>query len=834
MRGHGIPATSSTCDPARAVQVALPLCVDVLPLTSTRRGCAHQWVASAWRQPAFWHRDADARKAGVVAAGAVALVPFGRRSSRRRKLGFCTHSRGWQHCRSSGTESALGPTAVSGVRHVQWRDKKGIDTEEFLATFEGREPLVVGRAAPALAAAPRMRQLVSVAENLGNMVRVQHPEAHQRKRDDPLHVRFTIPETGTPILIAAHAVGGNLTYVVSSEDMLDDMDVNGYLSLPDQVSSEDILDEVVPASMRARKRFSLLVAAPAAGSALRRDAVTHSHCILALSGSFQLRMLSSEVTAESVGAFVGDLGCGVAQLDLFSEEFSANRPQVEVWHADVSEGAGVLIPPGWWHQLLSTKDLAVVAEAAYLTEDSAPYILQELRKWLCEPPPKVKEGIVVADPVEELVATCARVVAGRPPDGHIGVGGWPFPLSCLRLGGARIDDARLDVDGFNAVLRRLLERYPAFVFGGVALPSDAPLWRPEELEAFVASRGFLAPQRRFPQGPRRGPPLRLREWLWMPILNAGPSDWRPAGDAPRVIWMYWSQGPGSLRGFRRLCVHSWRVQNPGWQLVILDKRSVLDYVDASELPERYEDLESAQRADALRLALLARYGGVWADVATLCIRPLDEWVWKQVAEGDHPRGLGAFYLACFGAQPGASCEYVENWFLAARRGHPLVIAWRDVHKAGWRDAVSRFDFAQGPLFRDLDLSYISIEEHRTWLTMHICFKKLIDDYPDMRRIWAEEMLLLRADNGAMEWMGDVNASSDEDCARQWVFTKDDAWADRVLTRAPMLKFIGGPAGALQNQPVEHLIGRDNCLARVLAGALPRGPNDSASGAAAVP
>jgi len=309
------------------------------------------------------------------------------------------------------------------------------------------------------------------------------------------------------------------------------------------------------------------------------------------------------------------------------------------------------------------------------------------------------------------------------------------------------------------------------------------------------------------------------------VTELGPSRWRPSGDAPRVIWMYWSSGAASLTGFRRLCVHTWRVQNPTWQVVILDKYSALDYVDPSELPERYENLESAQQADSLRLALLARYGGVYTDVATLCLRPLEEWVWQEVAEAQRPRGFGAFYLACFGAQPGVSCEYVENWFLAARRGNPLVSAWRDMHMAGWRDASSRFDFALSPLFRDLDLSYISIEEHRTWLTMHICFKKLIDEDPEMRRLWAEEMLLLRADDGAMKWMGEVDASSDEDCARRWVFTDDDAWADDVLATAPMLKFIGGPAQALQSQPVEHLVGRNNCLVRVLAGALPCSPDD---------
>lgn len=32
---------------------------------------------------------------------------------------------------------------------------------------------------------------------------------------------------------------------------------------------------------------------------------------------------------------------------------------------------------------------------------------------------------------------------------------------------------------------------------------------------------------------------------------------------------------------------------------------------------------------------------------------------------------------------------VENWFLAARRQHPLIVAWRDLYNAGWEHARRR-------------------------------------------------------------------------------------------------------------------------------------------------
>ena len=34
---------------------------------------------------------------------------------------------------------------------------------------------------------------------------------------------------------------------------------------------------------------------------------------------------------------------------------------------------------------------------------------------------------------------------------------------------------------------------------------------------------------------------------------------------------------------------------------------------------------------------------------------------------------------------------VENWFLAARANHPLVLAWRDLYNTGW-EGVRRGSF----------------------------------------------------------------------------------------------------------------------------------------------
>ncbi|CAK9053977.1 Glycosyltransferase afumC (Fumihopaside A biosynthesis cluster protein C) [Durusdinium trenchii] len=424
-----------------------------------------------------------------------------------------------------------------------------------------------------------------------------------------------------------------------------------------------------------------------------------------------------------------------------------------------------------------------MAVKPYLSEAMVP----PLQRLLCATDLLVKEDTTMSE-ILRLLGLQLRV------------GAWPFwPASTP--------------DGsFQDRRRRALEEQPGFVYSGQALPADADLWSKDELQSFIATGGFIQPRRRRLRLPRDAVPRtaapQLREWLEIPLDQGDLSI--PSEDAPKVIWMYWAQGSKQLNGFRRLCVHTWQVQNPDWKIKILEKETVARFIEPSELPRCYEELPAAQQSDALRLALLAKYGGVYTDVATICLRPLEDWLWGSMSDGTLEQGLGAWYLACFGMEPGVSKEYVENWFLAARANHPLVLAWRDLYNTGWEGVRTRHDYPLQPLFRDVDLSHISIAEHRDWLLMHVCFKKLIDEDAGLRRIWAEEMTLLKADEGALAWMADVDADRPEDAVRLWL-GQDVAWTSRQLELAPMLKFVGDAAQALQWQPDEHLVDRENCL-----------------------
>ena len=98
----------------------------------------------------------------------------------------------------------------------------------------------------------------------------------------------------------------------------------------------------------------------------------------------------------------------------------------------------------------------------------------------------------------------------------------------------------------------------------------------------------------------------------------------------KVIFMTWWQGFELAPPLVRMCVESWKINNPTWKLVLITRENMKDYVNDQDLLPNWQEKKHTMRfshqADLLRLALLAKYGGVWADATTLCSVPLDSWL----------------------------------------------------------------------------------------------------------------------------------------------------------------------------------------------------------------
>lgn len=134
----------------------------------------------------------------------------------------------------------------------------------------------------------------------------------------------------------------------------------------------------------------------------------------------------------------------------------------------------------------------------------------------------------------------------------------------------------------------------------------------------------------------------------------------------------------------------------------LDART-LPYFLPSEIltPILSKPKEAEALSDQIRLELLHRYGGVWADATTICAKPLDEWLPAAM-----PEGFFAF------ARPGPD-RMISTWFLAAEKGAYLVEAWREASWTYWSDRLER----------------------DSYFWVHQLFSSLYESDPSFRELW---------------------------------------------------------------------------------------------------
>lgn len=140
---------------------------------------------------------------------------------------------------------------------------------------------------------------------------------------------------------------------------------------------------------------------------------------------------------------------------------------------------------------------------------------------------------------------------------------------------------------------------------------------------------------------------------------------------PRKLFLAWFQGWDRAPEVVTHCRHSWEYHNPTWEIHFLDNINLSDYVTLDDFSPLSETFPPHILSDIVRLHLLTKYGGVWADATCFCCRPLDEWL-----DGCLDSGFFAF------SRPGPD-RMISNWFLAAAPGNRLVDTYCQAFRHYW-------------------------------------------------------------------------------------------------------------------------------------------------------
>ncbi len=151
-----------------------------------------------------------------------------------------------------------------------------------------------------------------------------------------------------------------------------------------------------------------------------------------------------------------------------------------------------------------------------------------------------------------------------------------------------------------------------------------------------------------------------------------------------TIWSIWLQGEEAAPALVKACWRSARANCPGHKLVVLDEKTVFNYIT---LPPEIVGLWQAGKispahfSDLCRVELLYEHGGLWLDATDFIAHPLPQWLWDE-----------DFFVYLAGDIN--SYTFMQNCFIRARRGNFILKAWRAMMFAYWKENPRHIHYFQ--------------------------------------------------------------------------------------------------------------------------------------------
>jgi hypothetical protein len=154
----------------------------------------------------------------------------------------------------------------------------------------------------------------------------------------------------------------------------------------------------------------------------------------------------------------------------------------------------------------------------------------------------------------------------------------------------------------------------------------------------------------------------------------------------KKIFLLWLQGWENARYLQKQVAESWEINNPEWEIHYIDMNNIKNYVDDIDyLFDKNKQITFQAASDIIRLSLLNKYGGVWADATMLCMQPLDNWVFEAV----EPGGIWMYH----GLGGGLPKEIgPASWFIISKKKDYIISKWKEACDYYWYNNNTANDY----------------------------------------------------------------------------------------------------------------------------------------------
>ena len=146
------------------------------------------------------------------------------------------------------------------------------------------------------------------------------------------------------------------------------------------------------------------------------------------------------------------------------------------------------------------------------------------------------------------------------------------------------------------------------------------------------------------------------------------------GGTPKIFWWCWLQGVDNAPPISKMCLKALRRNYSDYQINVVTLKNVSEYVSFPEhVVRKFKagKITPTHFSDLLRLELLIKYGGIWADSTVLATG----------REKDYLREP----LFIFQSTWRNEVHLGSSWFIVACKGNPILKTTRDLLYKYWED-----------------------------------------------------------------------------------------------------------------------------------------------------
>lgn len=189
---------------------------------------------------------------------------------------------------------------------------------------------------------------------------------------------------------------------------------------------------------------------------------------------------------------------------------------------------------------------------------------------------------------------------------------------------------------------------------------------------------------------------------------------------PCTVWMLWDKGWDKAPPLQKMCLNSFKRHNPHWDIRAISLAEAETLIDRIHFypNSTWNKARVQAKSDIIRIELLARYGGVWADSTVYCTEPLDNWINPVLGVANfvaYQRIDNRFKLE----QNKAENFWIAPWFLATTNTSRIVQIWRDNVREAWNKHFPPGIYGYywlHKLFMNLSLSNTELQTYLKYVT----------------------------------------------------------------------------------------------------------------------